>query len=69
MKAEAKRKQESDPVKTNAKRDLFAELCEGMEALAGARIKKRILQTHAMEFIREAGGGSVSSTRDESCLE
>ncbi len=32
------------------KRDLFAELCEGMEALADARQGKRTLRTHTMEF-------------------
>jgi putative transcriptional regulator len=42
------------PTKTKgrrrAKRDLFAELSEGMEALAGARQGKRTLRTHALEF-------------------
>lgn len=33
-----------------AKRDLFAELGEGVEALAGARLGKRTLRTHAVEF-------------------
>ncbi len=33
-----------------ANRDLFAELSEGMEALAGARQGKRTLRTHALEF-------------------
>lgn len=41
-------------IKTKAKhgsaRDLFAELTEGMEALANARKGKRTLRTHAMEF-------------------
>ena len=41
-------------MKTKAKRgsarDLFAELSEGMEALAGARHGKRTLRTHVMEF-------------------
>jgi hypothetical protein len=32
------------------KRDLFAELSEGMEALAQAREGKRTLRTHAVEF-------------------
>jgi putative transcriptional regulator len=32
------------------KRDLFAELSEGMGALAQAREGKRTLRTHAMEF-------------------
>ena len=31
-------------------RDLFAELSEGMEALADARQGKRTLRTHALEF-------------------
>jgi putative transcriptional regulator len=31
-------------------RDLFAELSEGMEALADARHGKRTLRTHAVEF-------------------
>lgn len=33
-----------------AKRDLFAELTEGMTALAEARLGKRTLRTHAVEF-------------------
>jgi putative transcriptional regulator len=33
-----------------SKRDLFAELSEGMEALAGARQGKRTLRTHAVEY-------------------
>lgn len=32
------------------KRDLFAELSEGMAALAGARQGKRTLRTHAVEY-------------------
>jgi len=32
------------------KRDLFAELSEGMTALAEARQRKRTLRTHAVEF-------------------
>lgn len=36
--------------KRGAKRDLFAELSEGMEALAGARQGKRTLRTHAVEY-------------------
>jgi hypothetical protein len=32
------------------KRDLFAELSEGMTALAEARHGKRTLRTHAVEF-------------------
>lgn len=41
-------------IKTKAKRgsarDLFAELSEGMDALANARQGKRTLRTHALEF-------------------
>lgn len=33
-----------------AKRDLFAELSEGMDALADSRRGKRTLRTHSMEF-------------------
>ena len=33
------------------KRDLFAELSEGMEAFAEAREGRRTLRTHAVEFI------------------
>jgi len=36
--------------KRTAKRDLFAELNEGVEALAEARQGRRTLRTHAMEF-------------------
>jgi putative transcriptional regulator len=36
--------------KRSAKRDLFAELSEGMDALADARNGKRTLRTHSMEF-------------------
>ena len=36
--------------KRSVKRSLFAELSEGIEALAGARQGKRTLRTHAMEF-------------------
>lgn len=36
--------------KRSAKRNLFAELREGMEALADARQGKRTLRTHAVEF-------------------
>ncbi len=36
--------------KRGAKRDLVAELSEGMEALADARHGKRTLRTHAVEF-------------------
>ena len=35
---------------TKAKRDLFAELSEGMDALAAARKGKRTLRTHALEY-------------------
>lgn len=34
----------------SAKRDLFAELSEGMAALAEARRGKRTLRTHALEY-------------------
>ncbi|HET6980209.1 MAG TPA: hypothetical protein VFI24_28000 [Pyrinomonadaceae bacterium] len=36
--------------KQNVKRNLFAELTEGMDALADARQGKRTLRTHAIEF-------------------
>jgi len=36
--------------KRSAKRELFAELTEGMEALADSRRAKRTLRTPAMEF-------------------
>jgi putative transcriptional regulator len=36
--------------KRGAKRDLFAELKEGIDALADARHGKRTLRTHSMEF-------------------
>jgi putative transcriptional regulator len=36
--------------KRTAKRDLFAELSEGVEALGEARRSKRTLRTYAMEF-------------------
>ena len=36
--------------KRSGKRDLFAELNEGMEALADVRHGKRTLRTHTMEF-------------------
>ena len=36
--------------KPNPKRDLFAELSEGMTALAQARQGKRTLRTHAVEY-------------------
>ena len=36
--------------KRGAKRDLFAELSEGMQALADARQGKRTLRTHAVEY-------------------
>jgi putative transcriptional regulator len=37
-------------VKRGATRDLFTELSEGMEALAGARKGKQTLRTHAVEY-------------------
>jgi putative transcriptional regulator len=36
--------------KVKAKRDLFAELTEGIEALADVREGKRTLRTHAVEY-------------------
>lgn len=36
--------------KRRAKRNLFAELIEGMDALADARQGKRTLKTHAIEY-------------------
>ena len=36
--------------KRSAKRELFAELTEGMNALADARQGKRTLRTHSVEF-------------------
>ena len=36
--------------KHSAKRDLFAELTEGVNALADARYGKRTLRTHCIEF-------------------
>ena len=36
--------------KLGAKRDLFAELSEGMQALADARQGKRTLRTHTVEY-------------------
>jgi hypothetical protein len=36
--------------KRNAKRDLFSELSEGMDALAAARYGRRTLPTHSIEF-------------------
>jgi len=36
--------------KRSAKRDLFAELTEGMNALADARHGKRTLRTHSIKF-------------------
>lgn len=36
--------------KRSGKRDLFAELSEGMDALADTRRGKRTLRTHSMEF-------------------
>lgn len=39
-----------DKTKRGAKRNLFAELSEGLEALADARHGKRTLRTHAVEY-------------------
>jgi hypothetical protein len=36
--------------KRHVERDLFAELREGMNALANARMGKRRLRTHSLEF-------------------
>jgi putative transcriptional regulator len=36
--------------KRKAKRDLFGELSEGVAALADARLGKRTLRTHALEY-------------------
>ncbi len=36
--------------KRELKRDLFAELSQGMTALAEVRLGKRTLRTHAIEF-------------------
>ena len=36
--------------KRSAKRDLFTELTEGMDALADARHSKRTLRTHTIEY-------------------
>ena len=41
---------ESTMVKKGAKRSLFAELGEGMTALADSRKGKRTLRTHSVEF-------------------
>ena len=44
-------KRSSKPtLKRTLKRELFAELREGMEAVADAREGKRTLRTHSMEF-------------------
>ena len=40
----------STKIKQASKRDLFAELSEGMTALADARQGKRTLRTHSIEF-------------------
>ena len=42
-------------VKRRGKRDLFAELSEGMDALADARHGKRKLRTHRVEFKPASG--------------
>jgi len=39
-----------EKAKRGVKRDLFAELSEGMQALADARQGKRTLRTHAVEY-------------------
>jgi len=48
--------------KRGAKRDLFAELKEGIDALADARHGKRTLRTHSMEF-KPAFGRQVGVVR------
>ena len=46
-----KRSQSTKPIRTQrAKRDLFAELKEGMDALGDARHGKRTLRTHSVEY-------------------
>ena len=50
------------------KRDLFAELSEGMTALAEARQGKRTLRTHAAEFNPAPGSrGGPSRARRRPC--
>lgn len=60
------------PRKKRAKRDLFAELMEGMDALADARQGKRTLRTHWVEFSQPplvwANGGSSSGTQSTTAL-
>ncbi len=48
-KTKAKAKASGKP-KPNAKRDIFAEIGEGLVALAGARQGKRTLRTHTVAF-------------------
>jgi len=48
------------------KRDLFAELSEGFEALAGARAGKRTLRTHELELRPEV---TISSSELKSIRE
>ncbi|HEU4869639.1 MAG TPA: hypothetical protein VFT08_02155 [Pyrinomonadaceae bacterium] len=50
MKRSVKPTQKRTTRKRSTKRDLFAELSEGMEALAEARQGKRTLRTHSMEY-------------------
>ena len=51
MKRSLKSKRKRKPTrKHTGKRDLFAELSEGMQALADARYGKRMLRTHSVEF-------------------
>ena len=49
MKKRTKRSANKTPEKTPPKRDLFAEISEGLSALADARTGKRTLRTHAVE--------------------
>src|SRR5689334_9372408 len=44
------KRSDSTTQKRRAKRDLFAELTEGMEALASARHGKQTLRTHSLEY-------------------
>lgn len=50
MKRSVKPTRKTSTSKRSAKRDLFAELREGMDALADQRQGKRMLRTHSMEF-------------------
>lgn len=43
-------KKSADPTKLSSKRDLFAEISEGVAALAEGRKGKRTLRTHSVAF-------------------